>query len=170
MSFHHIARSSHGMGRGLFVLGSSAEANAAVARALKAAGVPKTCVLKVHVPPPRTARTLVRSIGEAAGLMINPSMSLFGMSERCLLAVRDRRILHIDGLHSAGDQLRSKVDTDLCDDRFQFFLKSRGISLIINGPYRMTAFEGRYELVRRFRFVSACDIGPNDAAYLLGGM
>jgi hypothetical protein len=172
MSIYNIVNSSRRSheGRGLFVLGSSAEANAAVARAMKAAGVPKSYVLKVHIPSPPTARALVRCISEMAGLMMHPHMTLSHMTERCLHAIRGKRILHIDGPYSAGDQLRPKLDAQLYDHLLLSIMRNEGISLVINGP-RRPKFGGSGELIRRFRFLSAAhEVTPDDGDYLIGGV
>jgi hypothetical protein len=170
-NFVNLPRHSH-EGRGLFVLGTSADANAAVARALQTAGIPKSSVLRAHLPHPHTARALVRSICEAAGLMIHPSMSLFHMTKLCLKVIQEKRvrILHIDELHSDVDPCPSKIDAELCSDLFKFLLKARGISLIINSTHRLAMFDGQIELIRRFRFLSASDLGTNEAAYLVRGV
>jgi hypothetical protein len=135
---------------------------------MKAAGIPKSCVRNVHVPSPPTARKLVRCISEMAGLMIHPHMTLFHMTERCLHAIRDKRILHIDGLYSAGDQLRTNLEAQPYDHLLLSLMRNEGISVVINGPHR-PKFGGSGELIRRFRFLSAHEITPNDADYLIGG-
>jgi hypothetical protein len=170
MSIHNVvnlSRHSH-EGRGLFVLGTSADANAAVARGLQTAGIPKSSVLRVHVRHPCTSRALVRSICEEAGLMTHPSETLIHMTQSCLEVIREKniRVLHIDRMHSdVGSP--TNVHADLCCQLFRFLLKEGGISLVINAPRQMMMFDGMPDLIRRFRFLSADDVGPDDIAYLL---
>lgn len=169
MSIHNVVnfpRHSH-EGRGLFVLGTSKDANAAVAHAMQSASVPSPRVLKVHVQYPRTTRALVRSICQAAGVKLPPSDTFFHMTQRSLELIRemDIWILHVDGMH-ADIGSPSKVDTDLCCDLFRFLL-ARGISLVINGPHHLRMLEGPLDLIRRFRFLSARDLASSDVAYLL---
>lgn len=122
------------------------------------AELPSSPVLPVRIAAPTTARSVVRSIGQAAGLTIDSGTSLFEMTERALEILREKRIglIRLVDL-TEFDRFATASDEQLCCDLFRFLIQDRGIDLVIDVLASPVAPPAQAHLGGRLRVMNSGD-------------
>ncbi|OYU90923.1 MAG: hypothetical protein CFE29_08890 [Bradyrhizobiaceae bacterium PARB1] len=158
-------------GRALLLFGGAVEADAAVVRSFRAAGIDPATIVLADANAAKTLRDLLLRIADALDLTVSRNETMLSAAARIgsTMTRRGQTTVHLVDMYRTTKLSTASTHADfLCAELFRL-LQHWGISLIVGrqlGPIGI----GEIIMEREFRMVRVEELSAGDVRYLLGGL
>ncbi|WP_398468951.1 hypothetical protein [Tardiphaga sp.] len=157
-------------GRALLLFGGAVQADAAVVRSFRAAGIDPATIVRADANAAKTLRDLLLRIADALDLTVSRDETMLSAAWRIgsTMTHRGQTVLHVVDMYRTTKLSTASTHADyLCAELFRL-LQDQSISLIVDRPLGPIGI-GNLILKDQFRMVTAEELGTDDASYLAGG-